>query len=217
MFREIVEKQQAVFFAKQSGLIEAMGDNFKGPIARMAKMVGVVNYGNPPFIVDDGEDALLLIDESGKYSRLPPDFNLSEDAVKEGHDTIYSVPVPGIGLIRFLPANGDYEFHEIQAPSCPPHESDGFFESADKLFATYIDEVMSLAKKSVARSLNRMKRPMLEVSADNGMSIEDVLREPGVINYLFPIFALALTDASAQVTQRTESLGEQTDEDTEQE
>ncbi len=50
------------FDDRQDALIEALGANFKKIITEQMLSSGV-NFGKPPFIVDDGDVALLVIDK----------------------------------------------------------------------------------------------------------------------------------------------------------
>jgi len=213
VFREIVERQQAEFFAKQSALIDAMGDKFKSVIERMPKVPGL-SHGEPPYIVDDGDNALLLVAETGKWLRLAPDFRLSEDSVNEGYDAIYCLPVMGFGTIRLIPANSGYDFQETAVASSTPHEFDtGFYEVLDKLFAGYSDAVMSLAREYFAAKLMTMRDPLLALCAANDISVKDALATPGIVETLFSSFGESLMNASAKIAQGFEHGDEQTDEE----
>jgi hypothetical protein len=97
------------FYHKQSILIEVVGNNLKEMLDRITGMEGI-NYGAPPFILDDGEASLLLVDADGGYARLSPDYNLSEESVITDVDIIYSMPVRELGLIQFIPANPEFDF-----------------------------------------------------------------------------------------------------------
>lgn len=210
MFLEIVDKQQAEFFAKQSELIKAMGDSFKELIARMPAINGM-SYGDSPYIVDDGEYAMLLVDGSGKYSRLPPDFRLSDDSVKEDYDALYSIPALG-GLIRFIPANPNYDFQAADSDS-PLKSDDGFFTPVDEAFETYINGVMSLSKEYVATRLIDIMRTFVQAAGESNMTVEQFMRTPQIVGILFSIFGESLAKASERVTQIATGLDGQDDED----
>jgi hypothetical protein len=138
MFKGIFDKQHAVFLAKQLALINAMGEKFGSLVIQMKEVPGV-RYGEPPFIIDDGVSALLLVANNGKWSRLSNDLVLSEEMIQQGYDAFYSVPVLGFGSIRLIPANPAFQFPEIDLASNASSEDDNsFFQPLDALFDAYV-------------------------------------------------------------------------------
>ncbi|HPB91743.1 MAG TPA: hypothetical protein PK372_03040 [Rugosibacter sp.] len=211
MFKEIVERQQAEFLAKQAALIEARGESFKNMIDGIPKLPGV-RFGEPPYIVDDGEDALLLIDADGNYSRFPPDFYLSEASVNEDYDAIYSVPSLSTGLaIRLIPANNNYDFPEIQATL--PESDEAYYEPLDELFELYINAVVDLTCQKVARELMRVRRSLMETCEGSDTVFADVLKTPGVSRAMFSIFGKSLADASEETVQNISGGEDEVEED----
>jgi hypothetical protein len=174
-----------------------------------------MSFGEPPYIVDDGDDAMLLVDADGSYSRLPPYFRLAEGTVNVGFDALYSLPLLSTGqVIRFIPANGDYEFPVVQESSAEAQESDdGFFGMADQLFQVYLDGVVSLTKESVAKTLLGMKGPLAKLCAENDIPLADILGAPVLGGGIFSVFSKALTEASEKMLQAVSNDSEQADDE----
>jgi hypothetical protein len=196
VFEEIYQEQRAVFVAKQLSLIESLGDGFAALISRIPKATGL-NYGDPPFIVDEGNHALLLVAADGSWSRLPMELVLGEEMVKQGYDALYSVPVLGLGTVRFIPANPDFIFPLAVDVSNVPNESDSaFFKPLDSMFEAYVQRVTSLAQKAIVGKLVGMKEPLQALCLEEALAPEEVLRMPALAEKIIAIFARAVTDAA---------------------
>lgn len=203
MFMKIAARQQAELFEKQSALINAMGDRFKGLIERMPRIPGM-SYGEPPYIVDDGEQALLLVDANGSCSRLPSSFRLSEESVKEGYDALYSLPILSTGQsIRLIPARTDFDFSALEIESRAAQEVDPvYWKFMDELFQSYIDSTMALARENIASKLAGSVGGLAQICAENDIPIEDALHLPGLANQWLALFGEALADAATEVFQQ---------------
>lgn len=203
MFEEIYQEQRAVFVAKQLALIETLGYGFAALISRIPKATDL-NYGEPPFVVDDGNHALLLVAADGSWSRLPMELVLGEEMVKQGYDVLYSVPVVGLGTVRFIPANPDFVFPLAANFSNAPNESDSaFFKPLDSMFEAYVQRVTSLAQKAIVGKLMGMKEPLQALCLEEAQAIEDVLRTPELADSIHSIFAGAIVAASEEVSSQT--------------
>ncbi len=195
MFKEIFDRQQAEFSARQLALINAMGEKFEVLIAK-AIQTPEVNYGKPPFIVDDGAMALLLVAGDGKWSRLPSDLVLSEEMVQQGYDDFYSVPVMVFGTIRFIPANPDFPFPDVgSTTAASPEDDNQFFQPLEALFDAYVQRVLPLAQESTVRKLAGMKGPLQRLCNENALSFKDVLQTPALKDSVVSIFETALSQA----------------------
>ena len=199
MFKEIVERQQSEYFAKQSALIEGRDGNFKPLVEGVTKIPGM-SFGEPPYIVDDGEDALLLIDADGNYSRLPPDFYLSEESVNEDCDAFYTVPSPSTGtMIRLIPANSNYDFSRNLAAAS--ESEDAYYAPLDELFELYMNAIVDLTREKAAHELMRKRTSLLKTCEENDIAFAKVLRVPGIARAMYAIFASSLADASEEIVK----------------
>jgi hypothetical protein len=208
MFRELVEQQRAVFVAKQSDLIDAMGGKFQDLIRGMPRIPEMI-FGPPPYIVDDGERALLLIDGDGKYLRLPADFRLSEESVNEDHSALYSIPLLNSGgLVRFIPANQDYDFQDVSSEIATAAD-DSFFPPVDRAFEMYINSVMSLTKVYVTEKLIEIMRPLMQCASETELTIAEFMGSKELLAPLFLVFEESLVKASGRVKDIATSSDEQ--------
>jgi hypothetical protein len=208
VFKEIFDRQQAEFSARQLALINAMGQKFEVLIAKAIQTPGV-NYGKPPFIVDDGAMALLLVAGDGKWSRLPSDLVLSEEMVQQGYDAFYSVPVIGFGSIRLIPANPDFPFPDADSTTETSAEDDSqFFHPLEALFDVYAQRVLPLTQESVVRKLAGMKGPLQRLCNENALSFKDVLQTPALKDSVIAIFESALSQAGETAAQEIKDGGE---------
>lgn len=200
MFKEIVEMQHTEYLAKQTDLIEGHGGNFKALVDGVAKLPGM-SFGEPPYIVDDGENALLLINADGNYSRLAPDFYLSEESVNEDYDAIYTVPSLSTGaMLRLIPANSSHDFADGRAAVSDTDNS--YYAPLDELFEVYMSAVVDLARQNAARDLMRKRTLLLRACEEDGISFADVIKAPRIARAMHAIFANSLTDASEEIIRR---------------
>ena len=75
---------------------------------------GGVDFGQPPFVIDDGVSYYAVIDANGDVSPLPFGYQIDEvDIELDGSSVVYSEPMSmageGMGIVRYVPLVADFE------------------------------------------------------------------------------------------------------------
>lgn len=196
MLNEMMTDLIGAFDARQNALIAAVGGSFKEVLSLMHKHQGPF-YGNPPFIVDDGETPLLLVRSDGEWSRLPPTFSLSESAIEKDFDAIYSVPVVSFGLIRFIPAATDFQFpNEYQGSLVVTAFSPQLLNGLEKYLDVMVDAIPKLAALGLAKNLIQLQAVM-EVGAEEAdVQLSEYMQMDQVQSAFISVLGEALVDGA---------------------
>lgn len=201
MLNEKMAEWVAEFDAKQNALIEAIGGNLKAILANMQK-TKALNHGQPPFIVDDGDVALLFVDKDGNYSKLPPDFSLSEETTSHDFEVIYALPVLGFGSVRFIPARAD-----MAAPDA--YQSEFVASAYDSQFLAGMSQYLEIMSKGIPElaAIRMVKKliqlqPAMELSAKQAeMNLESFMQLREVRDAFVAVLGEALVDGAKRITE----------------
>jgi len=203
MLNEIMKDLVEEFDSMQDALVNAIGGNLKSIVADMAKN-RVPFHGNPPFILDNGETPLLLVDGAGRFSRLPPSFSLSEEATQSEFDVIYTLPVLGFGLVRFIPASADFEFPASYKSKFVASAYDAdFLRGLEQYLDAMKDAAGQLAAFGLSKKLLQLQSVMEEGAAEANVALEDFMQMREVRDAFISILGDALIEGARRTAEKT--------------
>lgn len=189
LFSEFVTKQEAVM-----GSVGERLEQVLSKIQEMSSKTGI-NYGCSPFIVDDGDDALLLAHSDGTYVRLSRSFVVDAESVNEDYDAIYSSLFPVVGMLRFIPANPDFEF-PVYSPRTPCADNELFSSAVNTSFEFLINTTIELTKIQMAKNIIALESVFTEEAKNSGLSSEEFYKSPEVLRSFATLFKQAINDSS---------------------
>jgi len=173
--REFKELQQRVIAIFEGGLDELAREKLApGP----SILPEFIHNGEPPFmiVVDDG-NPLLILDENYKCHPLPPLFEMEDACVSDDYNAIYSTPMigNGISVIRFIPANPDYEFPLID-PGDGEETDQEFFDLCDQAYDEFFNTVQLMSKEKLGQHFYQIQESHREATE----SLAEKLKEMGL-------------------------------------
>lgn len=197
MLISMVKQLLTSFNEGQDHVVNHIGNRLEEILGNIPQIPGF-SHGRPPYIVDDGERALLLVNKDGSYLRLPPYFVVSEESVNDDFEAIYSLPIAGangLDLVRFIPANPDFDF-----PPYIPEQLLSDIEGASTLLDDYLKMTLESTGLSIANSIARLTvssastlQPLLLKS---GLSFDKLLRTPSGVEIMHMLFIGAVKQLS---------------------
>jgi hypothetical protein len=183
---------------------------------------GIFSYGEPPFmiVVDDG-DPLVLLDEHYKCHPLPPFFEMDDECVSHNYNAIFSIPIsiPGVGLgiIRFFPANPDYEF-PLFDPSDKAEIDQEYFDLCEQTYNEFLNKVQRMSKEKLGRFFHQNQersREATESLAENlkevGLGYSDALRLALFDKPAMAIFSAQTSASSEELLEIMQREGEESE------
>jgi len=204
MFKEIIEKLQLEFVDKQNAIINGIGADLKEIVNNMSKIEGL-DYGDPPYaIVDEEDNALLIVDKDGNYYRLKPFFTLTDEAINYDANAIYSVPFSDFNVIRFVSLKPGSEFTITQDPDVPININGEYIELVDERFDKYVENMIDLSKQIIAKELVRLHQDLSDLVEDADIKFDDIIKSPEVVRGLHGIFNMAISNASERMLELTD-------------
>lgn len=203
MLADVIAKFVEDFDGKQDALIEAVGANFKKIITEQMLSAGV-NFGKPPFIVDDGDVALLVIDKNGGYRRLPPTFELSAKSTKKGYDALYSLPILNFGLVRFIPAPAKFNFPPEYQPRTALLYSEESLQGIATLLSRMSNAMIELAELRLAKKLIGMQSGMMKVAKSEDVDFDSFMKSREVMTVFVSVSGQALSDGLSRAMEMFE-------------
>lgn len=199
MFSKIISENFSQFSLKQNSVLDAIAASGKDIVEKIMAMDGAVNFGRPPYIIDDGEQAILFLDAHGTFSRISPSFRLDEDSVNDDYDSLYTMNSP-IGMIRFVPANS-----ELQFPSFVKDQQSLFTDDAASALDGQFDILMNLTKEivqiEIAKSLISIEAALDEAADESGTPFATLLRSPDIFKIFVPIFKSSMDIACEKASE----------------
>lgn len=202
MLNEMMSMLVKEFEEKQNALISAIGGDFKAILINMKK-IKTPKHGKPPYILDDGEVALLFITKDGNYSKLPPGFSLSEETISRDYEVIYTLPVHGIGSVRFIPARADMATPDAyQSNFAAPAYSPQFLDSLGKYLGVMSNTVPKLAAFRMAKKLIQLQPAMESSAKEAEMSLESFMQ----LREVRDAFVSALGEAFVEGAKRASEM-----------
>lgn len=201
MLAEVINNLVVDFDEQQNALIQAIGGQLKGIVAEIKKSKAM-NHGNPPYIVDNGEIALLFVEKDGTYSKLAPDFALSEENTSDDFDVIYTLPVPGCGMVRFIPVRkGVKAPPEYQSNFSPSAYDAKFLEGLNQYLQVMVDTIPKLAALRMAKKLIQV-HPAMERGAENAeMELTEFMELREVRDAIVEILGQALVEGAKRASE----------------
>lgn len=214
MFNEMMQQLVEEFDQKQKALIDAIGDNLYEVLEGIAKTG--MNFGKPPFIVEDGEIPLLLVGKDGQYVKLPPGFSLSDEIVEDGFDAVYTLPVLNFDMIRFIPVQQGANLPSpYQSPFCATAYSPEFLAGLSHYLKAMVDASQKFASLYMSKKLIQLQGAMQESAAAEGMDLESFMWQKEVrdafISVLGDTFAEAAEKAKDTVLKVRDETTEEED------
>lgn len=225
-FSDTLKSQLDEFYETQQGVIASLNDGLaevakNGMSPETSALPEVFNYGKPPFfiIVDDG-DPLLLLDEEYKCYPLPPFFELEDECMSDDYNMVYSTPITGDGMsiLRFIPANPDYEFPVFYADDAQEIDAE-LFNVCDEAYEKFINGVQLLSKEKIARHLFRIQDShretalgLVERFGEFGLEYNDILRFAVSSGPMMEVFSLQTIASSQRIIELMEMETEEEDE-----
>ncbi len=206
MLNEMMGKLVEEFDERQNALIAAVGGKLKA-ILRGMKTVGALNHGNPPFIVDDGEISLLLVDKDGEYAKLPPSFSTSEETTVEGFDAIYSLPILSFGLIRFIPTRADFVGPEIyRSGYVASAYSPPFLRGMEQYLDAMSNTVPELAALRMAKKLIKLQPAMEAGAKEAGVGLESYMQLREVRDAFISVLGDSLVEGARRASEMVQEV-----------
>ena len=214
---EFKELQQRVIAIFEGGLDELA----KKELAPEASILpGFFSCGEPPFmiIVDDG-DPLLILDENYKCHPLPPLFEMDDGCMSDDYNMIHSTPMIGDGfsIIRFIPANPDYEF-PLFDPSDKGEIDQEFFDLCDQTYNEFLNRVQRMSKEKLGQHFYQIQeshREATESFAENlkevGLGYSDALRLALFDKPAMAIFSAQTSASSEELLEIMQREGEESE------
>lgn len=135
------------------------------------------NCGQPPFIIDDGNECLVFIGSDWKVKKLPAFFTLTDEMLNDDYETLLSIFLPGIGdgvgLIRFIPVNQAFPFSKISSKTKKIRPA--LLQVGDFLLNEFSEELLLEIKKKMVLGLHNHEdvfMSMLQKSSPDGSQIK---------------------------------------------
>jgi hypothetical protein len=217
--------------ASQERLIDALNDGvdnlLKESLQPGASVLPMgLSYGKPPFVVlDEKENALLLLDENLRYHKLEPLFVLEDAFRSDDFDVVHTMPSgTGSSLIHFVPVDPDCQF-----PVDESHFKDidtQLLDQCDEAYDAFITTVQVISKRSIAKYLfhvqgeyKQIARGLADKFGEDGIDYHNALKilllsKPAP---LMEIYSTQISSASQQVIERMEADDDDDEEDTDHE
>ena len=172
-FEEFKELQQRVIAIFEGGLDELAKEQLP-PEASI--LPGFFSYGEPPFVivVDDG-DPLLILDENYKCHPLPYRIEMEDACMSDDYNAIYSTPMIGDGfsIIRFVPANPDYEF-PLFDPGDEEEIDQEFFDLCDQAYNEFLNTVQRMSKEKPGQHFYQIQESHTEATENFAENLKEV-------------------------------------------
>ena len=218
-FATLVKQRFEDVKASQETLINALNDGvdnlLKESLQPGASVLPMgLSYGKPPFVVMDEEDnALLLLDEKLRYHKLEPLFALEDACRSDDFDVEHTTPSgTESGLIHFVPVDPDCQF-----PVDESHFKEidtELLDQCDEAYDAFITTVQVIAKRSIAKSLFNAQGEYKQIATtiadelgEHGIDFHDALKivllsKPAP---LMDVYSTQISSASQQVIERMEA------------
>lgn len=201
MLAEVIHDLVVEFDQQQGALIEAIGGQLKGIVAGIAKNKAM-NHGKPPYIVDTGDVSLLFVEKDGTYSKLAPDFSLTEENTSDDFDVIYSLPVPGIGVVRFIPVRAGVKAPpDYQSNFTPSAYDDQFLAGLSQYLQVMVDTIPQLAALRMAKKLIQVQPAMERSAEDAEMELTEFMELREVRDAIVEILGQALVEGAKRASE----------------
>ena len=212
---EFKELQQRVIAIFEGGLDE----HAKEKLAPGASILPeFIRNGEPPFmiVVDEG-DPLLILDENYKCHPLPPLFEMDDACMSDDYNAIYSTPMIGDGfsIIRFVPANPDYEF-PLFDPSDEEEIDQEFLDLCEQAYNEFLNKVQLMSKEKLGQHFYQIQerhREATESLAENlkevGLGYSDALRLALFGKPAMEIFSAQTSASSEELFEIMQREGEE--------
>ena len=210
-FEDVKASQERLIVALDDGVDNLLKESLQ-PGASVLPMG--LSYGKPPFVVMDEEDnALLLLDEKLRYHKLEPLFALEDACRSDDFDVEHTTPSgTESGLIHFVPVDPDCQF-----PIDESHFKEIDTELLDQCEVAYdafIKTVQVISKRNIARYLYRVQDDYKQIA----QTLEDELGEHGIDYHhalkivllskpapMMEVFSSQISSASEQIIKRMEA------------
>lgn len=203
MLNEMMDELVKGFDERQNALIEAVGGNLKAIFSNMKK-TKALNHGKPPYILDDGEFALLFVDRDGNCSKLPPSFSLSEETTSREFDVIYTLPVLGFGPVRFIPAQAAMVAPEAyQSNFVASAYSPQFLDGLSQYLAVMANAIPKLAALKMAKKLIQLQSAMETGAKGAGIELESFMQLREVRDVFVTVLGEAFVEGAQRVVETT--------------
>jgi hypothetical protein len=222
-FEDVKASQERLIAAFNDGVDNLLKESLQ-PGASVLPMG--LSYGKPPFVVMDEEDnALLLLDENLSYHRLEPLFDVEDACKSDDFDVVHTTPSgTESGLIHFVPVDPECQF--------PVDESyfkeidTELLDQCDFAYNAFITTVQVISKQSIARYLYRAQDEYKQIAralagkfGEHGIDYQDALKIVLLSNPapLMEVYSTQISSASEQIIERMEADDDEEDADYEYE
>ncbi len=221
-FSSILKQELEEFNELQQRVIAILGDDPDELAKKLAPeasiLPGIFSYGEPPFmIVIDDSDPLVLLDEHYKCHPLPPFFEMDDECVSDNYNAIYSIPMFGDGfrIIRFFPANPNYEF-PLFDPSDKAEIDQEYFDLCEQTYNEFLNTVQRMSKEKLGQHFYQIQeshREATENFAENlkevGLGYSDALRLALFDKPAMAIFSAQTSASSEELLEIIQREGEE--------
>lgn len=201
MLAETIRDVVAHFDRQQNALIEAIGGQLKGIVDDINNNQ-ILNHGRPPYIVDAVENSFLLVEGDGKYIKLSPDFSLKEDNTSKNFDAIYSLPVHGFGLVRFIPArDGMILPSDYQSNFTPSAYDDQFLVGLSQYLKLMSESIPQLTALRMAKKLIQLQPTMQANAEEATLNLSDFMQLREVRDAIIEILGQSLVEGAQRASE----------------
>lgn len=185
--------------------------------------------GQTRYIVDDGEQAYLLVSVDGTVKRLAPGFKLDEENIAINDDaaipsTIVTKP-NGLTVVRFIAANEEYDFPLVSGEGNAFMIDKRYLESTDDIWGVYVEQTGAELFDKLSRYYRNAKLTRESFSAEIeallakrllniyfAMQWSEIEQEVGDLDEAYPLVLQELFAVRDQFMQRVlEKLEERLD------
>ena len=210
-FEDVKASQERLIAALNDGVDNLLKESLQ-PGASVLPMG--LSYGKPPFVVMDEEDnALLLLDEKLRYHKLEPLFALEDACRSDDFDVEHTTPSgTESGLIHFVPVDPDCQF-----PVDESHFKEidtELLDQCDEAYDAFITTVQVISKQSIARYLYRAQDEYKQIAralagkfGEHGVDYQDALKIVLLSNPapMMDVYSTQISSASEQIIERMEA------------
>ena len=210
-FEDVKASQERLIAALNDGVDNLLKESLQ-PGASVLPMG--LSYGKPPFVVMDEEDnALLLLDEKLRYHKLEPLFALEDACRSDEFDVEHTTPSGAeSGLIHFVPVDPDCQF-----PVDESHFKEidtELLDQCDEAYDAFITTVQVISKQSIARYLYRAQDEYKQIAralagkfGEHGVDYQDALKIVLLSNPapMMDVYSTQISSASEQIIERMEA------------
>ncbi len=200
MLMEMVDEWQQSLKERQTAVARTVGPELAKHVSDQANDEQR-RYSGAPYVVEDSEDALLLVRADGSYGYLAPEFMLTEDCMRpDENEDCYTIDGPADDLLRFVPVDADYEFPLVDKPATVTIPTQ-LAEMSDALFEDCLAEVVAGSGPRIAQHLLQLQRMVEDQASEPGSMLEQMMQSPEFIASLASVFTQAMAASAGAMSE----------------